>query len=84
MYNKNYTDFYQLPITRYNFSSNHNIHKSSYDLCFWATDPLIDRFYWNLSIKGSEVQKQRPHELLWMLWFDGKIYLVIINDVMEQ
>ena len=23
-------------------------------------------------IKGSETQKQRPHELLWMLWFDEK------------
>ena len=46
------------------FSSNHNIHKSSCDLCFWASDPLIDRFYKNLSIKGSEVQKQKPHEFL--------------------
>ena len=27
------------------FPSNHNIHKSSYGLCFWASDPLIDRFY---------------------------------------
>ena len=27
------------------FSSNHNIHKSLYDLCSWASDPLIDRFY---------------------------------------
>ena len=54
------------------FSSNHNIHKSSHGLCFWASDPLINRFYWNLSIKGSEAQKQRPHELLWMLWFDEK------------
>ena len=27
------------------FSSNHNIHKSLYCLCFWASDPLIDRFY---------------------------------------
>ena len=26
------------------FPSNHNIHKSSYCLCFWASDPLIDRF----------------------------------------
>ena len=26
------------------FASNHNIHKSSYGLCFWASDPLIDRF----------------------------------------
>ena len=54
------------------FSSNHNIHKSSCGLCFWASDPLINRFYWNLSIQGSEAQKQRPHELLWMLWFDKK------------
>ena len=41
------------------FSSNHNIHKSLSGHCFWATDPLIDRFYENLSIKGSEAQKQR-------------------------
>ena len=27
------------------FSSNHNIHKSSSGHCFWASDPLIDRFY---------------------------------------
>ena len=24
------------------FSSNHNIHKSSHGLCFWASDPLKD------------------------------------------
>ena len=54
------------------FLSNHNIHKCSCVLCFWASDPLIDRFYQNLSIKGSEAQKQRPHEFLWMLWFDEK------------
>ena len=54
------------------FPSNRNIHKSSCGLCFWASVPLIDRFYWNLSIKGSEAGKQRPHELLWMLWFDEK------------
>ena len=54
------------------FSSNHNIHKSSHGLCFWASDPLIDKFYKNLSIKGSEAQKQRPNEIVWMLWFDEK------------
>ena len=27
------------------FSSNHNIHKSLHGLCFWASDPLIERFY---------------------------------------
>ena len=26
------------------FLANHNIHKSSSDHCFWASDPLIDRF----------------------------------------
>ena len=25
------------------FMSNHNIHKSLYGLCFWASDPLIER-----------------------------------------
>ena len=39
---------------------------------FWTSDPLIDGFYINLSIKGSEAQKQRPCKLLWMLWFDRK------------
>ena len=54
------------------FSSNYNFHKSSCVLYFWASDPLIDRPYWNLSIKRYEAQKQRPNKLLWMLWFDGK------------
>ena len=26
-------------------STNHKIHKSSCNNCFWASDPLIDRFY---------------------------------------
>ena len=43
------------------FSSNHNIHKSLSGHCFWASDPLIERY---LSLKGSEAQKHRPHELL--------------------
>ena len=38
-------------------------HKSSCGLCFWSPDP---------SIKASGDQKQRPHELLRMLWFDIK------------
>ena len=46
------------------FSLNHNIHKSSSGLCFWASGPLIIRFYENLSIKGFDDQKQSPHELL--------------------
>ena len=34
---------------------------------FCASDPLIDRFYKNLLIKGYLAQKQRLHELLRML-----------------
>ena len=30
--------------SRYTFSSNHNIHKSSSGLCFWVPDPFINRF----------------------------------------
>ena len=30
---------------RYTFSSNHNVHKTLCRSCFWAPDPLIDRFY---------------------------------------
>ena len=30
---------------RYTFSSNHNIHKGSCGLCFWASDPYIERIY---------------------------------------
>ena len=62
---------------RYTFSSNHNLHKCSCGLCFMASDPLIDRFSKTLLIKGFEVQKQRPNELLWMLRFDEKVYLLI-------
>ena len=41
-----------LPTLDILFSPNHNIHKSLCDLYFWASDPLIYRFYLNLSIKG--------------------------------
>ena len=63
---------------RYTFSSNHNIHKSSYGLYFWPLNPLLDRFYYYLSIKGSGAQKQSPHELLWTLWFDKKVILIYV------
>ena len=35
---------------RYIFSSNHNIQKSPCGLNFWTSDPLIDRFFKNLTI----------------------------------
>ena len=56
-------------------------------LCFWASDTLIERFYKNLSIKGSEAHKLIPYELLWMLWFDEKsistlhIYTLIVRQI---
>ena len=46
------------------FLSNHNVHKSSCDLGFWASDPLIGIFLKNLLIKGSEAQKQRAKQTL--------------------
>ena len=39
------------------FSSNHNIHKSSYGFCIC----------YKILIKGSEAQIQKPYELLLML-----------------
>ena len=30
-------------------SSNQIVHKILFSLCFWAPDPLIDRFYKNIS-----------------------------------
>ena len=35
-----------------------NIHKSSCGLCFSAPDPLIDRFYKDLLINGSETKNK--------------------------
>ena len=43
---------------------------------FLAADPLIDRSYKNISIKGSEAQNKRQHKLLWTLWFDEKVRLI--------
>ena len=75
------TSFYNMKFLRFFlkqhqiFSSNRNIHKSLCGLCFWASDPWIDRFWKNLSIKGTKAQKQRPRKLLPMLWFDEKRYI---------
>ena len=39
------------------FSSNHNIHKSSYGLRFWASDPLFEEFikFHQLKILNSKI-----------------------------
>ena len=47
------------------FSSKGNVDKSSFGLCSLAP----------VSINESGAQKQRPHKLLWTLWFDEKIDL---------
>ena len=54
------------------FSSNQIVHKISFSLCFWASDPLIDVFYWILLKKRSQSQNQRLNEILWMIWNDEK------------
>ena len=43
---------------RYTLLSNHNIPKCSCGLYFWTLDPLMDKFYQTLSMKGSTVQKK--------------------------
>ena len=57
------------------FPSNHNIHKSSYALCFWTSDPLIDKTYKNLSIKGSEAQKKGQTNFYECCYLTKKVYL---------
>ena len=47
-------------------------------ICFWASGPLIERFLKNISIKVFGAQNQQPHKLLWMLWFDEKVYLTFM------
>ena len=61
------------------FTSNHNVHKSLCGLCFWTSDPSFDGFYQNLSIKGSEAQKQRPN-FYGCCDLTKKIYLVYVLD----
>ena len=68
---------------RYTFLSNHNIHKRSCGLCFLAPDPLINRFYPTLLIKGSWAKKQRPIEFLWMLWFDKNVYIYLQKSILR-
>ena len=57
------------------FSSNHNVHKSSCGLYFWAPDLWIYRFAYNLLIKGSKAQKLKTS--IWMWGFDKKVYLLL-------
>ena len=59
--------------SRYTFSV-----KSQHS-CFWASDPLIDRFYQNLSIKVFEALKQKLHELFYECCdLTEKVYLLFI------
>ena len=49
-----------IPRVDIHFSSNHNIHKSSYGLCFWASDPLIEYFKKILKLKSLK-SKNKSH-----------------------
>ena len=42
--NPEYWEGMYVPTLDILFSSNHNIHKSSWGLCFWVSDPLMERF----------------------------------------
>ena len=57
------------------FSSNHNIHKSLPGLCFWALDPLIDKFYKNLSIKGLKPKNKGQTNFYACCDLTKKVYL---------
>ena len=68
-----------MPLLDILFSSNHNIHKSSSDHCFCASDPLIDIFLRNLSIKGSEDQKKNGQTNFYECCdLTKKVYLAIM------
>ena len=43
---------------------------------FSAPDPLIYKFYKNLSNNRSGAQKQRLNEILWTIWYDEKLSLI--------
>ena len=61
------------------FSSNHNIHKSLCGICLWASGPLIDRFYKNLSIKVSEDQKKCHMNFYECCDLTKKVYLQLVG-----
>ena len=64
--------------------SNQNIHKSSCGLCIWASDPLIDRFYKNLSIKVSEAQKKATWTFMNVVIWKKSILNVGTYQYMKQ
>ena len=70
---------------RYNFSSKQIVHQSTFCLCFWVQDLLINRFwfYYNLLIKRSGTQKQRQNELWWMILYDEKLRLKFIVSLVQ-
>ena len=49
-----------------------------------AADPLSIDFNKIYQLKSLEPKKERPHELLWMLWFDEKVYQVHISSTITS
>ena len=63
--------------------SQHSIMTVNVAFDFGLQSLHFDRFYSNLSIKGSKAQNQRTHEALWILWFDEKLYLKYMYDFLS-
>ena len=60
------------------FSSNRNIHKSSCDLCFWASDPLIKRFCKIYQLKGLKPKNKVHTNFYECCGLTEKVYLIVV------
>ena len=63
------------------FPPNHNIHKSSCGLCYWASDLLIERFYKNLSIKGLKPKNKGHTNFYECCDLTKKVYLILVYHI---
>ena len=58
------------------FSSNHNIHKSSYGLCFWASDNLMIDFTKIFQLKGLKLKDKGHTNFYECCNLTKKVYLL--------
>ena len=59
--------------------SNHNIHKSSYGLCIWASDILIDYFFCKIyQLKGLKPKNKGHTNIYECCELTKKVYLMYI------
>ena len=57
------------------FSSNHNIHKSTCGLCFWASDPYLIDFGRIYQLKGLEPKNKGQTNFYECCDLTEKVYL---------